>query len=401
MNNVIVHSLRKWVYPTLAGVGGGFVITMLLLLAACNQPAPHQAETAKHCVKQASLPVKYAKGFTIDYYNGFKVVSVRDLKDTTKVIAQYVIMPKGKPAPVDFTNAIVIDTPAQRIVCISTNHAAGMVRLGLLDRIGGLTNVGLIYDSSINQAVADGKISNLGNSELNYEKLLGLNPSFVFSSGSFDGGDKMKMKLESLHIKTVLNLDYMEQDPLARAEWLKFTAAFFDKEYEADSIFKAIESNYLTLKEKAKAAAPQPTVFCNMPFKEIWYMPCGENYIAYLFADAGGNFLWKDVPATNGLNLSLDYEAVYNKAANADYWINTGLATSLDDIKKADKKNTLFKAYKQHNVYNCDLRRTKMGGIDFWESATINPDIVLADLIYILHPEILPEHQLYYYRKLN
>lgn len=130
-------------------------------------------------------------------------------------------------------------------------------------------------------------------------------------------------------------------------------------------------------------------------------MPCGENYIAYLFADAGGNFLWKDVPATNGLNLSLDYEAVYNKAANADYWINTGLATSLEDIKNADRKNTLFKAFKQHNVYNCDLRRTKMGGIDFWESATINPDLVLADLIYILHPEILPKHQLYYYRKLN
>lgn len=377
------------------------ILLIVLLLASCNNQ-PKQAEhTGTHCVKQESLPVKYAKGFSVDYYNGFKVITVRDLKDTSKTIAQYVLLPKGKAAPVDFANATLIDTPAQRIVCVSTNHAAGMVKLGLLDKIVGMTNTELTYDSSIQTNIKAGTIANLGANELNYEKLVALTPSFIFTSGDFDGGSKMKVKLESLHIKQVLNLDYMEQDPLARAEWLKFTAAFFDEEYTADSIFNAIEKNYLALKEKAKTASTKPTVFCNMPFKEVWYMPSGENYIALLFNDAGADFLWKDVPATNGLNLSLDYEAVYNKAANAEYWINTGLAGSLNDIKNTDKKNTLFKAYKTGNVYNGDKRRTEQGGIDFWESATFNPDLVLADLIYILHPELLPNHQLFYYRKLK
>lgn len=372
-----------------------------LLFASCNNPQQQAQHTTAHCVKQESLPIKYAKGFAVDYYNGFKVISVKDLKDSSKIIAQYIVLPKGKAAPVDFANATLIDTPVQRVICVSTNHAAGLVRLGLLDKIAGMTNTELTYDSSVQANVKAGAIANLGSNELNYEKLVALNPSFVFTSGDFDGGSKMKIKLESLHIKQVLNLDYMEQDPLARAEWLKFTAAFFDEEYTADSIFNAIEQNYLALKEKAKATGTQPTVFCNLPFKEVWYMPCGENYIALLFADAGGNFLWKDVPATNGLNLSLDYEAVYNKAANADYWINTGLAGSLSDIKNADKKNTLFKAYKTGKVYNGDERRTPQGGIDYWESATFNPDLVLADLIHILHPEILSNHKLYYYRKLK
>jgi iron complex transport system substrate-binding protein len=99
--------------------------------------------------------------------------------------------------------------------------------------------------------------------------------------------------------------------------------------------------------------------------------------------------------------LNLDYEAVYNKAANADYWVNTGFAKSLGEIKSADKKNAFFKAFKTGNVYNNDKRNTPSGGFDFWESGAVNPDKVLADLISIFHPELLPGHEFYYYRKLK
>ena len=157
----------------------------------------------------------------------------------------------------------------------------------------------------------------------------------------------------------------------------------------------------MSLKEKAKTVSVKPTVFSNLPFKEIWYMPCGDNYMAKLIEDAGGNFLWRDAKATNGLNLNLDYEAVYAKAADADYWVNTGFAKSLREIKEADKKNTFFKAYKAEKVFNNDNRNTSAGGFDFWESGAVNPDKVLADLIFIFHPELLPNHELYYYRKLK
>lgn len=379
---------------------GAFVL-IFALLAGCNSPTNNEKQkTTTHCVKGASLPVKYAKGFSIDYYNGFKVITVKNIKDSS-VIVQYVLLPKGKQAPVDFAKAILIDTPVQKVVCISTTHMALMERLGLLNHLGGVTNLPLIYDTTLTALVSSGAIANLGHDEMNYEKLMEINPSFVFTDGGYDGGDKLKAKLDALKIKSVLNLDYMEQDPLERAEWLKFTAAFFDMEYEADSIFTAIEKNYLALREKAKSVSSKPTVFCNLPFKEVWYMPCGENYMAQLIADAGGDFLWKEVPAGNGLNLSLDYEAVYAKAALANYWINPGFALSLSEIRKMDSKNINFSAFNKQQVYNNNLRNTPSGGFDFWESGTVNPDKILADLIFIFHPELLPGHQLYYYQKLK
>lgn len=377
------------------------VLAACLLLSACKPTTTNEKhQTKTHCVKEASLPVKYAKGFSVDYYNGFKVVSVKDVKNGA-VVAQYVLFPKGKSAPVDFATAVLIDTPVQKVICISTTHVAELKRLGLLEHVGGVTNLPLFYDKELVEKVKSGTIADLGQHEMNYEKLLSLNPAFVFTDGGYDGGDKMKAKLDALKVKSVLNLDYMEQNPLARAEWLKFIGAFFDKEYEADSIFSTIETNYTALQQKAKNVSTEPTVFCNLPFKEVWYMPCGDNYMAQLIADAGGNFLWKNDTIANGLNLSLDYEAVYAKAASADYWINPGFAHSLKDIKQMDSKNVNFGAYKNNKVYNNNLRNTAADGFDFWESGTVSPDVILADLIYIFHPELLPNHQLYYYQKLK
>jgi iron complex transport system substrate-binding protein len=182
---------------------------------------------------------------------------------------------------------------------------------------------------------------------------------------------------------------------------MKFIAAFYNREALADSIFNEIEHNYLDLKARASMVKEKPAAFCNLPFKEIWYMPCSGNYMTRLLTDAGCNFLWKDEGANNRYNLSLDYETVYSRAANADYWLNTGFANSLAEIKAADKKNTFFKAFKTGNVYNNNKRNTPAGGFDFWESGTVNPDKILADLIYIFHPELLKSHELYYYQKLK
>jgi iron complex transport system substrate-binding protein len=368
----------------------------LLLLSACQPKKKVEQAKHPHCVPEGSLPLKYASRFAVDFYNGFKVISVFNNSDTI----QYVLTPKGKPAPVDFAYAVHLELPLSKVVCASTNHVAAIAQLNALDKLIGLTNADLIYNKEVQTRLANGQISPLGSLEMNDEKLAMLKPDFVMTSGPFDGGDKLRIKLQTLKISQVINLDYLEQNPLARAEWLKFTAAFFDAELEADSMFKAVETEYLGLKEKAAKATTKPTVFCNMPFKEIWYMPSGENYMPMIIADAGGDFLWKDSKATNGLNLSLDYEAVYAKAANADVWLVNALVQNADDVKNADSKNALFIAFKTKQLYNQDNRRTQNGGLDFWESGALNPHLVLADLIAIFHPELMPNHVFVYYRKL-
>lgn len=354
-----------------------------------------------HCVKQETLPVKYAKGFTVDYYNGFKLITVKDWKDSSKIFAQYILRKKGKPAPLEFPDAVLLDTPIRKAICIATNQTAMFDRLNLTDSLCGVTNGDLIFNKEILQRIKAGKILNLGSAEVDCEKIAELNPSFVLTGGAYDGGDKLQPKLEALKVKMVLDYDYREEEPLARAEWLKFIAAFYDCEFLADSIFNEIEKRYLAFKKEAALNEFKPTVFCNTPFKEIWYMPSGETYIAKLIADAGGNFLWSNAKSTNGLNLSLDFDAVYNKAADADVWLNTGSIHSLAELKNANVRNTFFKAYKTKMIFNYDARATTSGGIDWWESGSVNPDKTLSDLIEILHPEYANRNELYYYRQLK
>ena len=389
---------------TIAATGRSFItllsIATILFTSCKNQQAPKPL-TKKPCTKTSSLPVKYARGFAIDYYDGFKVITVKDLKDTSLLLGQYVLLPAHKLAPVGFENATLTTTPVMKTVCVSGTTIGEMALLGLTDSIAAVTNVDYIYNPAVLEKLKKGRIADIGKQEINYEKLVELHPAFVFTSGAFDGGDKLQLKLNALCMQSVLDLEYKEQSPLGRTEWIKFIAAFYNRETEADSLFKKIEERYIQLKDIAQNSPTKPTVFCNLPFKEIWYMPCGDNYMARLIQDAGGNFLWKKETATNGLNLSLDYEAVYNKAVNADFWINTGFAASLNDIRSSDKKNALFKSFKTGHVYNNNKRNTAAGGFDFWESGTVSPDKVLSDLITIFHPELNPNTELYYYQKLK
>jgi iron complex transport system substrate-binding protein len=348
------------------------------------------------------MQLKYAKGFAVDYYETFKVISVYTVDSSHTLQEQYVILPPNKKAPIGFENAVLIPDSNMNAVCISTTHIAAMAELGLMNKISGVTNSKLIYNKQVRDLVSQGKIEDVGNDAgLNFEKIVQLNPSIIMTYGGIEGGGMGISKLKSLGQRVILNNDYMEQNPLARAEWIKFTAAFFDAEDIADSIFNKVDSSYTELREMHELFESKPTVFCNLPFKEIWYMPCGDNYMAQLLRDAGADFLWAEAGQQNGLNLSLNYEAVYGQAAEADYWINTNFANSLNEIKALDNKNTFFKAYKQKKVYNNNNRNTADGGFDFWESGAMHPELILADLINIFHPGKLLNAQLHYYHKLN
>lgn len=212
----------------------------------------------------------------------------------------------------------------------------------------------------------------------------------------------MYAKMKALGIKVVSSRDYFEQEPLARAEWIKFFAAFIGKEKQADSIFNWVKIKYQQQKNLVAETGDRPTVFCNTPYSGVWYMPCGDNYIAKLITDAGGRFLWNEEKPINGLNLTLNFEQVYKRAADADFWINTGTLSDRKQLENADAKFKLFKAFKTYNVYNCTNRVSPAGGMDIWETGAFRPDLVLSDLSLIFHyKDDLQPGRLYYYQKLR
>ncbi|MGI9544933.1 MAG: ABC transporter substrate-binding protein, partial [Cyclobacteriaceae bacterium] len=197
----------------------------------------------------------------------------------------------------------------------------------------------------------------------------------------------------------VLNADYMEETPLGRAEWIKFTAAFFDKEAEADSVFGKIEENYLNLITKVQQLTALPTVYTGIVYGDVWYQPGGKSYAAQFIKDAAGSYVWSHNKESG--SLALNFEEVYAQAHGADYWIGVGSYNSLAEIRAQDPRYEKFGAFKEGNVYNYNARIGATGGNEFLELGYARPDMVLADLLHILHPELFPEHQLYFYKKLN
>lgn len=124
----------------------------------------------------------------------------------------------------------------------------------------------------------------------------------------------------------VLNKEYLEKNPLGRSEWLKFMALFYNKEALANEYFNEISQAYLQMSAMAQKTKEKPTVFLGLPDRGIWYVPGGNSFMSQLIQDAGGNYLWKDLPQ-NG-SVPLDLELVLAKAQKADFWFNPGGARS-------------------------------------------------------------------------
>ena len=158
----------------------------------------------------------------------------------------------------------------------------------------------------------------------------------------------------------------MEATPLGRAEWIKFTAAFFDKSAKADSIFAGIDSSYRALAALAAGAARKPVVVAGAPFGGAWWVPGGRSYVARLLADAGAAYPWS-ADTTRG-SLSLDLEAVVAKAGDAEVWLNGGEWGDLADARAQDPRYALFLAFRDGNVWNNDRIRCAEGGLDFFET---------------------------------
>ena len=214
-----------------------------------------------------------------------------------------------------------------------------------------------------------------------------------------DGNNSAYSTLRKAGIPVLYNSDWTETSPLGKAEWIKFFGALFDKENEADSIFMNIEKEYLSAKKIASEAKEKPTVISGAMYKDVWYMPQGNSWGAQFIADANGDYLWKDSEGTGSLSLNL--ESVLEKGHNAEIWIGPGQFTSLGEMKNASQAYSQFKAYKNGKVYSYSMKKGESGGIVYYELAPNRPDLVLKDLIKILHPQLLPDHDIFFFDQLQ
>jgi iron complex transport system substrate-binding protein len=341
--------------------------------------------------------VTHSNGFTIEYFDNYKIVTVNSPYPGAEEVASYLLVQCGTAVPEGFDQAIVIETPIDSFVAMSTTYLPHLPTLNAVDKLVGLDSLALASTPEVRQQIEAGNITEVGfGADVNVEQVLDLEPDLVmtYSSGSADFD--AQPKLEEAGITVVVNSDYLDSSPLGQAEWIKFLAAFFNQEAAAENWYNDVVSQYEALAALAATGETRPTVLLNTPFEGTWYMAGGKSYIANLLADAGANYIWGDDPSDT--TLFLDFETVYDRAQAADYWINLGFVNSLADLAATDERFADFAAYQSGNVYNNDAQTNEFGGNDYYESGAANPHLVLADLIKIFHPDLLPDHELVYYR---
>lgn len=333
-----------------------------------------------------------------DYY--FRL-SVKNPFAGSDAMEQYVFYPKDSARPSETDVQHFIETPVKNLIATSTTHLGFLKALGKNEAIQGAKNMRYAYDADFLAQLESGEIVDLGEADFNREKLIELNAEAVLAYAIDGVGFKSIEDLRQLNQKAVMIAEFMESNPIDKAKWLQVIALFFeesDLQRATDSI-RAIEKRYNKLLALVNSVEEKPEVMIGLPWKGTWYVAGGESFQAKLIADAQANYLWKD--RKQKASLPLDIEYVFEHALNADYWINPGPAKSLNDILERDHRFDVFEAFKNKKVYNQNKRLSTVGGNDYWESAVVKPDVILADLIAIFHPQLLPDHELFYYQKLD
>lgn len=374
-----------------------FLLLPMLIFFACEKKKTELNDT-RNISSLTSL--RYASGFTVSYQDdSTKLVEVVYPFQGAKSGYKYLLVPRGKSVREHSDDVRVITIPLASIVCTSTTHIPLLDYLDETDKLVGFPTTDYISSTKARPLVDQGRVQELGvDKGLNLERLAMLKPDMVMGYQMNSDYGQFK-KIEDLNVPVVLNAEYLEKHPLGRAEWIKFMALFFNREKEADSIFQIIEKDYLETKTLADQVKSKPSVLSGIVYGDAWFLPGGENYAAKLLKDAGCNYLWSE-DSSNGF-LELSFESVYEKAHAADLWIGVGSFESVQEIEKADHRYARFKAFREKQLYTSNKRRGAKGGSEFLELGYLRPDMILKDLVKIAHPDLLPDHELYFHKRLQ
>lgn len=294
-----------------------------------------------------------------------------------------------------------IDTiaPPQRIIAMSSSHTAMLDAVGCAERIVGVSGCRFIYNPTLCRAINEGKIEEVGyDSSFDFEKIRALNADVVLLYGVAGEAKAITDKLDELHIPYIYIGDYLEANPLGKAEWVVALAHLCGVAEQGQTLFAEVERRYNALREQRHCSSYRPRVMLNLPYRDTWFMPPKGSYMVQLIEDAGGEYLYQQNDTSSSKPISLEEALLL--AMKADFWLNLGQMASMEEVCAAAPRFAKVDAVRLGRLYNNTKRTTESRGSDFWESGAVRPDIILEDLIKILHYEA-PTDSLYYYTKIE
>lgn len=344
----------------------------------------------------SKLGIQYAKNFKIEYMDN-DVKLVTDSEDR-----ELLLVPKDGEVPAGYEDKILVRTPLEHAMYTSTTHVGYLAPLNnesVYDSIAAVTT-----DESqwTTQAILDrfksGQIKFVNQDHWtsgDVEEITSIKPDMVFSGVGDQSGADLRAQLDEVGINYVCIGDYTEKSSEANMEWIKFFGAFYNLDQEASDAFNKIEQNIADLRDKVKDLKDEekPKVAVGMIYDGVVYTQAGDSTTAKEIESAGGTYALSDLEGDGSVQLGM--EEFVDKCKDADILIYSSMIQYAPDLKFVAELDPLmaeFKAYQDKQIYVYD------NGYYMNNTAV---DEKFEDLVSILHPEAVPDHQLKHYIKLG
>ena len=317
----------------------------------------------------------------------------------------------------------IVRTPLASNIVFTAPHCQLMYELGCKNAITGVCDKEYINIPDIKERVklSDGKSSTLNTDHAivdcgssmqpNIERIISLKPEGLFISPFENSGGYGK--LDKLHIPIIETADYMETSPLGRAEWMKFYGMLFGNngseergaksgEYsaetsckqKADSLFSAVEKEYLSLKSEAAKLPQGLSILTERKMGSVWYVPGGKSTMGILLKDANAKYIFAD--DTHSGSLSLSPERILSKGTRIDVWAFKyfgGKTLSKSDLLAEYEGYKALKAFQLGNIFEVDTSTQP-----YFELTSFHPEILLREFIILAHPKATQFGKLRFYQ---
>lgn len=375
----------------------GLIMLVILVVSSCVNNTEKKSGWNS---SSANPIVSHAERFKLENKNGYTLLTIiNPWQGAQEVNLIYNLVRRGSEVPAGLDSSSVIFVPVKKIICMSTTHVAMISALGEENSISGVSGTRYLYSDSLRIRVEQGLIADIGyDAGLNKELILKISPDLIMMYGIGSESAGYVGKIRELGVKVVFNADYLETDPLSKAEWIKLFGVLFCKEILADSIYHSEVRAYNDIKSYINQhITSRPKVLLGLPYKDTWYVSPGNSFISTLIGDAGGDYLWRNTESL--ISMPYGIENVYMGALTADYWLNIGSVSTKDEINNVDPRLADLPCFRNGNMYNNNNRIIVDGGNDYWESGSVYPHLILEDIATILHPDLFGKRELIFYRK--
>lgn len=379
-----------------------WIATMAITLTACQG-----GKTAAGMEEGGdTLQMKYAQLLTIVSHDeqSYTEVKVHNPWKEGTELHRYILVPKGKEGDATMAKLAgqahgegkkaatlgvktdTVRTPLESNLVFTAPHCQLLTELGCQNAITGVCDKDYINIPDIkSRAQADAKVAHpimdCGSSmQPDIERIIALHPEALLISPFENNGGYGK--LDKLRIPIIETADYMETSPLGRAEWIKLYGLLLGSS-KADSLFSAIEKEYLQLKAEAAKLPLGLSILTERKTGNVWYVPGGKSTMGILLRDAHAKYIFADDQHSGSLSMSP--EQIIAKGNQIDVWAFKyfgGNALTKQDLLAVYQGYQALKAFQTGTVYETDTSCEP-----YFELTSFHPEILLREFIILSHPE--------------